>query len=112
MIYSEIVDTNICIYISGYISSVDIKSFTSEYKQKIKGIKTTKYNLLIEVEEFTCDRISQIKNICLMFYKNGYKNIYLIDPKNYIMSNIKLSILEKKLFLKAVKIVKSKDEIY
>lgn len=112
MIHSEIIDSNMYIYVSGYISSIDIKSFITDYKQKIKGIKTTKYNLLIEVEEFTCDRISEIKNICLMFYKNGYKNIYLIDPENYIMSNVKLSVLEKKLFLKSVKIVKSKDEIY
>lgn len=112
MIYSEIIDNGVYIYVSGYISSIDTKSFISDYKQKIKGIKTTKYNLLIEVEEFNCDRISEIKNICMMFYKNGYKNIYLIDPKNYIISNIKLNALEKKLFLKAVKVVKSKEEIY
>lgn len=112
MIYSEIIDNNVYIDVSGYISSKDIKVFINDYKNKIKGIKTTRYNLLIEVEEFSCDRVSEIKNICMMFYKNGYKSIYLIDPKNYILSNVKLSSLEKKLFFKAVKIVKSKEEIF
>ncbi len=104
-------DNSVNISVNGYLSSKDIKEFVNDYKQKIKGIKTSKYNLIIETDMFECEKISEIKNICMMFYKTGYKKIYLIDPKNYIMSNIRLSSLEKKVFLNAVKIVNSKSDI-
>jgi hypothetical protein len=60
---------------------------------------------------FECENEADIKNVCMMFYKTGYRKIYLVDPNNYIMSNIKLSGLEKKMFLSVVKIVKSSGEI-
>ena len=104
-------DNSIYINVSGYLNSKDLKVFVDDYKQKIKGIKTSKYNLIIETDRFECGKFSEIKNICMMFYKTGYKNIYLIDPKNYIMSNMRLSSLEKKIFLKAVKIINYKSEI-
>lgn len=113
MIYSEVINSENSVYIkvNGYLSSNDIKTFVNEYKQKISGIKTGRHNLIIEVDSFQCDKISEIKNVCMMFYKTGYKKIYLIDPDNYIMSNIKLNSLEKKLFLNAIKIVNSKFDI-
>jgi hypothetical protein len=105
-------DNSVYIKVDGYLSNKDIKLFTNDYKQKIKGIKTSRYNLIIEAGMFECEKISEIKNICMMFYKTGYKKIYLIDPNNYIMSNIRLSSLEKKIFLSAVKIVNSKADIH
>lgn len=37
--------------------------------------------------------------------------MYLVDPKNHIMSNLSLGFMEKKLFTKSVKIVSNKSEI-
>lgn len=109
MIYTQILDEENKVYIKvdGYLQGNDIKTFVNDYKDKIKGIKTSRYNLVIDVNPFDADNFSDIKNVCMMFYKTGYKKIYLIDPKNYIMSNIKLNSIEKKMFLKAVKIVSS-----
>lgn len=113
MIYSQVLPEKNKVYIQvdGYISSNDIKKFVSNYKSQLKGIKTNKYNLVIEPNMFDCENESDIKNVCMMFYKTGYRKIYLIDPQNYIMSHIKLSSLEKKMFLSTVKIVKSSSEI-
>lgn len=113
MIYAQVLpeQSKVYIQVNGYLSSNDVKSFVSDYKSKIKGIKTNKYNLIIEPSMFECENESDIKNVCMMFYKTGYKKIYLVDPQNYIMSNIKLSGLEKKMFLSVVKIVKSSNEI-
>ena len=93
------------------MSNSDIKGFIRDYKTQIKGIKTNKFNLVIEPNTFECENEADIKNVCIMFYKTGYRKIYLVDPNNYIMSNIKLSGLEKKMFLSVVKIVKSSSEI-
>lgn len=113
MIYAQVLpqENKVYIQVNGYVSSKDIKNFVSDYKSKIKGIKTNKYNLVIEPSMFECENESDIKNVCMMFYKTGYRKIYLVDPQNYIMSNIKLSGLEKKMFLSVVKIVKSSNEI-
>lgn len=109
MIYTQVLGENSKVYIkvNGYLNSNEIKTFVNDYKDKIKGIKTSKYNLIIDVDPFDADNFSDIKNVCMMFYKTGYKKIYLIDPNNYIMSNIKLNPIEKKVFLKVVKIVNS-----
>ncbi|MGL5752719.1 MAG: hypothetical protein ACRCXT_19430 [Paraclostridium sp.] len=113
MISVQVVENQSKVYIKveGYVSSNDVKVFTSDYKSKIKGIKTNRYHLVIEPNSFDCENDKDIKNACMMFYKTGYKKIYLIDPQNYIMSNIKLGPLEKKMFLSAVKILKSQNEI-
>lgn len=109
MIYTQVLGENSKVYIkvNGYLNINEIKTFVNDYKDKIKGIKTSKYNLIIDVDPFDADNFSYIKNVCMMFYKTGYKKIYLIDPNNYIMSNIKLNPIEKKMFLKVVKIVNS-----
>ncbi|MFR3568571.1 MAG: hypothetical protein ACLTUR_11235 [Paraclostridium sordellii] len=104
-------ESSVYVKVEGKLSDREIKSVTSDYKQKIKGIKTQRYNLIIEVDPFEYDKISTIKNTCMMFYKTGYKNIYLVDPMNYIMSNIKLNSIERKVFLNSIKIVNSKNDI-
>ena len=113
MIYSQVMQDQSKVYIKvdGYVSNSDIKGFIRDFKNQIKGIKTNKFNLVIEPNTFECENESDIKNVCIMFYKTGYRKIYLVDPNNYIMSNIKLSGLEKKMFLSVVKIVKSPGEI-
>ena len=113
MIYTQVADQDSKVYIkvSGNLNSNDIKAFKNDYKNKIKGIKTSRYSLIIDVNPFNADNFSDIKNVCMMFYKTGYKKIYIIDPNNYIMSNIKLNPIEKKIFLKVVKIVNSSSYI-
>ena len=47
----------------------------------------------------------------MSFLKTGYKKIYLVDEENYIMNNLSLKPIEKKLFLKSVKVVNTKGAI-
>ena len=47
----------------------------------------------------------------MSFLKSGYKKIYLVDEDNYIMNNLSLKPIEKKLFLKSVKVVNRQQDI-
>ena len=47
----------------------------------------------------------------MSFLKTGYKKIYLVDEENYIMNNLSLKPIEKKLFLKSVKVINTKGAI-
>ena len=47
----------------------------------------------------------------MALYKGGYRQIYMVDPKRYIMNTVSLSSLEQKMFTKIVKFVKTLDEI-
>ena len=40
-----------------------------------------------------------------------YRQIYMVDPKGYIMNTVSLSSMEQKMFTKVVKFVKSVDDI-
>lgn len=52
-----------------------------------------------------------MKKVCISLYKSGYKKIYIIDKTGQMIDNINLSSFERKMFLKFVNIVKSKDDI-
>lgn len=97
--------------VSGYINSSQAKEFMNNYKQMIKGIRTAQYNLIVMPSIFECENKEDIRNICMAFFKNGYKKMYLVDPDNYIMSNLSLGSFEKKIFTKSVKVVKSASAI-
>ena len=113
MLYAKVFgnDNKVYVKVSGYLESGQINNFVNDYKKQIKGIKTSRYNLVVDIDPFDIDNFSDIKNVCMMFYKNGYKKIYLVDPTNYIMSNVKLKPIERKMFLKVVKIVNSESEV-
>ena len=54
MIYSQVMQDQSKVYIKvdGYVSNSDIKGFIRDYKNQIKGIKTNKFNLVIEPNMF------------------------------------------------------------
>lgn len=113
MISARVVEDEkkVIVDVSGYISSKDAKTFLMQYNQSIKGIKTSMYRLVVNTSIFECENENDIKNVCMAFYKSNYKKMYLVDPNNYIMSTMSLGTVEKKLFTKSVKIVKSASSI-
>lgn len=105
------VEKKIYITVDGYLKSQDVKNFMIEYKQFLKTIKPYQYKLIVEPRYFECENEKDIKNVCMTFMKHGYKKIYLVDEEDYIMSNVKMSSLERKVFLSAVKVVSDKNNI-
>ena len=114
MINMRISDSEKAIYVevSGYISSNDAKRFLNEHKESTKSIKKSQYKLIVKPSIFECEKHEDLKNVCMTFFKSGYKKMYLVDPDNYIMGNISLGKLEQKMFNKVVKTVTSIDSIY
>lgn len=104
-------DNLVYIDVSGRISHNETLGFLKKYKQLIKTFKPNKYSLVVTPSTFECENNNDIKTVCMSFFKTGYKKIYLIDPRDYIMSNLSLGNIEKKLFLRTIKIVNSINEI-
>ena len=104
-------DNLVYIDVSGHISHNEALEFLKKYKQLIKTFKPNKYSLVVTPSTFECENNNDIKTVCMSFFKTGYKKIYLIDPRDYIMSNLSLGNIEKKLFLRTIKIVNSINEI-
>lgn len=104
-------EKRVYIDVSGYINSRDAREFINKYKQIIKGIKLSQYNLVVTPSIFECENKEDIRTVCMTFFKTGYKKIYLVDPNDYIMSIMSLGAIEKKLFTKSVKIVKTTNAV-
>ena len=70
-------------------------------------------DLLDEVLKYLpeCEDEEDIRTVCISFLKSGFKKIYLVDEDNYIMNNLSLKPIEKKLFFKSVKVVNSQRAI-
>lgn len=100
-------DKAIYVNVSGYINKREVNNFLNTYKQRIKNKKTSLYRLIINPENFQCEDDEDIKTVCMTFYKTGYKKIYIVDKDNYIVENLRLKPMEKKLFFKVVKIINS-----
>lgn len=113
MISSRIDDNEkkVIVDVSGYISSKDAKVFLSEYNKVTKNIKTPTYRLVVNTSIFECENDDDIKTVCMAFYKSKYKKMYLVDPNNYIMNTMSLGALEKKMFMKAVKVVSNIGDV-
>ncbi|MGL4910967.1 MAG: hypothetical protein ACRC3Y_00915 [Romboutsia sp.] len=113
MINMEISDLDKVVYVevSGYISSNDAKRFLNEHKESTKSIKKSQYKLIVKPSIFEYEKDNDLKDICMTFFKSGYKKMYLVDPDNYIMDNMSLGKLEQKMFNKAVKTVASIESI-
>ncbi|CAH2212673.1 hypothetical protein [Tepidibacter aestuarii] len=103
-------DSMFLINVGGNISKEEINEFFIEYKENIKKIKTSKYNLVVHPHEFETDDESAMKSIFKKFMKSGFKRIYILD-KIGIKENLRLSKLEKKFFYNKVTIIDSMDEI-
>lgn len=104
-------EKKVYIDVSGFISKREANDFLNTYKQTIKNKKSSLYKLVVSPSFFECEDEDDIKTICMAFLKTGYKKIYLVDEENYIMNNLSLKPIEKKLFLKSVKVVNTKGAI-
>lgn len=103
-------EKRVYIDVSGFISKKEASSFLNTYKQTMKSKKASLYKLVVSPSFFECEDEEDIKRICMTFYKSGFKKMYLVDKDNYIMSNLTLKPMEKKLFQKAVKVVRSIED--
>lgn len=97
--------------VSGFVSKREASDFLNTYKQTMKNKKLSLYKLVVAPSYFECEDEQDIKTVCMTFFKTGYKKIYLVDEDNYIMSTLSLKPIEKKLFLKSVKVVNTKGAI-
>ncbi|MGL5692530.1 MAG: hypothetical protein ACRCXA_00510 [Peptostreptococcaceae bacterium] len=111
MIICRVADIEKRVYVdvSGYITKKDAKEFLANYKSTIKGIKLNQYNLVVTPSIFQCEDDDDIRSTCMMFFKSGYKKIYLVDENDTLIKTLSLKPMEKKLFLKAVKVVPDKS---
>lgn len=97
--------------VNGYINSKDAREFNNKYKQVTKGMRASQYNLVVTPSVFECENNEDIRTVCMAFFKTGYKKIYLVDPNDYIMSTMSLGNIERKLFTKSVKVVKTTSAV-
>lgn len=104
-------EKRVYIDVSGFISKKEASNFLNTYKQTMKNKKSSLYKLVVSPSIFECENEEDMRTVCMAFLKTGYKKIYLVDEKNYIMSNLSLKPIEKKLFFKSVKIVNTKRDI-
>lgn len=104
-------EKKVYIDVSGFISKREANNFLNTYKQTMKNKKSSSYKLVVSPSFFECENEDDIRTVCMAFLKTGYKKIYLVDEENYIMNNLSLKPIEKKLFLKSVKVVNTKEAI-
>lgn len=112
MIFANILDDEkkVIVDVSGYISSKDAKQFLAQYKQMTKNVRTSQYKLVVNTSLFECENNEDIRAVCMAFYKSNYRHMYIVDPNNYIMSTMSLGPIEKKMFMKSVKVVSKKED--
>ena len=72
--------------VSGYITNEEANSFLSRHKQITKGLKKSQYKLVVTPSKFECKNDNDIKSVCIALYRSGYRQIYMVDPKGYIMN--------------------------
>ncbi|MFI3209868.1 MAG: hypothetical protein R3Y64_02250 [Peptostreptococcaceae bacterium] len=111
MLEFQVMESEVNIKLGGNLTKENTKDFLERHKNETKSIKKSKYNLVIETDSFSVESNDLMKNVCMSFYKAGYRKIYIIDKNDFIMNNMKLSNFERKMFLKVVKLVKSRDDI-
>ena len=104
-------EKRVYIDVSGFISKKEASSLLNTYKQNMKSKKASLYKLVVSPSFFECEDEEDIRTVCMSFLKSGFKKIYLVDEENYIMNNLSLKPIEKKLFFKSVKVVNSKRAI-
>lgn len=104
-------EKRVYIDVDGFISKKEASDFLRNYNQTVKNKKMSSYKLIVSPSFFECEDEDDIRTVCMSLLKSGYKKIYLVDEDNYIMNNLSLKPIEKKLFLKSVKIVNRQQDI-
>ncbi len=104
-------DSTVYVDVSGYVSHNEAMNFIQNYKQMTRNLKSNQYKLVVTPSIFECENNEDIRTVCMSFLKSGYKKMYLVDPRNYIMNNLSLGTMEKKIFNKSVKVVNSISDI-
>ena len=104
-------EKRVYIDVSGFISKKEANNFLNSYNQTMKNKKNSLYKLVVTPSFFECEDEEDIRTVCISFLKSGFKKIYLVDEDNYIMNNLSLKPIEKKLFFKSVKVVNSQRAI-
>ena len=104
-------EKSVYIDVSGFISKKEANNFLNSYNQTMKNKKNSLYKLVVTPSFFECEDEEDIRTVCISFLKSGFKKIYLVDEDNYIMNNLSLKPIEKKLFFKSVKVVNSQRAI-
>ena len=104
-------EKRVYINVDGYITKRDTKNFLNTYKQAMKNKKASLYKLVVLPSFFECEDEEDIRTVCMSFLKTGFKKIYLVDEDNYIMKNLSLNSIEKKIFLKSVKVINTMEAI-
>ncbi|WP_455538589.1 hypothetical protein [Terrisporobacter sp.] len=104
-------EKRVYIDVGGFISKKEASDFLNTYKRNMKNKKTSLYKLVVSPSFFECEDEEDIRTVCMSFLRGGFKKIYLVDEENYIMDNLSLKPIEKKLFLKSVKVINSKRAI-
>ena len=97
--------------VSGYITNEEVNLFLEKHRQITKGLRKSQYKLVVIPSKFECENDNDIKSVCIALYRGGYRKIYMIDPKGYIMNTVSLTSIEQKMFTKVVKFIKSLDDI-
>ena len=98
-------EKRVYIDVSGYIDTNESKNFLNKYNQLIRQIKSSQYTLVVKLSSFECERNEDIRTVCMSFLKTGFRDRYIVDPDNYIMHNMSLGSIERKIFNKSVKVV-------
>lgn len=104
-------EKRVYINVDGYIAKNDTKKFLSTYNQSMKSRKSSLYKLVILPSFFECEDNEDIRTVCMSFLKTGFRKIYLVDEDEYIMRNLSLNSIEKKIFFKSVKVVNTMEAI-
>lgn len=104
-------EKRVYINVDGYIAKNDTKKFLSTYNQAMKSRKLSLYKLVILPSFFECEDNEDIRTVCMSFLKTGFRKIYLVDEDEYVMRNLSLNSIEKKIFFKSVKVVNTMEAI-
>ncbi len=104
-------EKRVYIDVGGFISKQEAINFLNTHKNVMKNKKASLYKLIVTPSLFECEEENDMKMVCMHFFKAGYRKIYIVDKDNHIMKDLSLKPIERKVFLKAVKIIDSKDSI-
>lgn len=97
--------------VSDNISKSEMNEFIDEYKKFVRTIQPRDYRLILEVSEFHIESEQQLRDAVMMFFRTGFRRIYIVDAENYVVKNLRLSRFERRVFFNNITIVQNPDKI-